>query len=64
VGAAARHLPAAGHMLPVSHAKLINPEIVRHILRADDLAEISLASGLDATALDRTAHQELGPARN
>jgi pimeloyl-ACP methyl ester carboxylesterase len=64
VGADARHLPAAGHMLPVSHAKLINPEIVRHILRADDLAEISLASGLDATALDRTARQELGPARN
>ena len=50
-------------LLPVSHANLINPEIVRHILRADDLAEISLASGLDATALDWTAHQELGPAR-
>lgn len=63
VGADARHLPAAGHMLPVSHANLINPEIVRHILRADDLAEISLASGLDATALDWTAHQELGQAR-
>jgi pimeloyl-ACP methyl ester carboxylesterase len=63
VGADARHLPAAGHMLPVSHAKLINPEIVRHISRAYDLAEISLASGLDAAAQDWTVHQELGPTR-
>jgi pimeloyl-ACP methyl ester carboxylesterase len=54
VGANSRHLPAAGHMLPVSHAKLINPEIVRHIARADDLAEVSMASGLEATARDRT----------
>jgi len=59
VGADARHFPAAGHMLPVSHAKLINPEIVRHISRADDLAKISLASGLDAAAQDWTVHQEL-----
>jgi pimeloyl-ACP methyl ester carboxylesterase len=61
-GADARHLPAAGHMLPVSHAKLINPEIARHIWRADDLAEISLASGLDAAALVWTVHQDPGPA--
>jgi len=57
VGADARHLPAAGHMLPVSHAKLINPEIVRHISRADDFAEISLASGPAAQV--GTVHQEL-----
>jgi len=63
VGADARHLPAAGHMLPVSHAKLINAEIVRHISRADDLAEVSLASGLDATAGDWAVYQEPGPAR-
>ena len=34
-GVDARHLPAAGHMLPLSHGKLINPEILRHIARAD-----------------------------
>ena len=54
VGADARHLPAAGHMMPFSHAKLINPEIVRHIAHADDLAEISLASGLEAGAGELT----------
>ena len=31
-----RHLPDAGHMLPLSHASIINPEIVSHIARADD----------------------------
>ena len=39
----ARHLPVAGHMMALSHAKLINPEIAGHIARAD-LAEVSLAS--------------------
>lgn len=33
-----RHVPAAGHMLPVSHPDAINPDIVRHISRADELA--------------------------
>jgi hypothetical protein len=50
-------------MLPVSHATLINPEIVRHISRAHDRAEVSLASGLDAAAQNWTVHQELSPAR-
>jgi pimeloyl-ACP methyl ester carboxylesterase len=40
-----RHVPAAGHMLPVSHADAINPDIVRHISRADELANLSLALG-------------------
>ena len=31
----ARHLPAAGHMLPISHAPIVNREIVAHILHAD-----------------------------
>jgi pimeloyl-ACP methyl ester carboxylesterase len=53
-GADARHLPAAGHMMPISHARLINPEIIRHIARADDLAGISLASGLEAGAGELT----------
>jgi pimeloyl-ACP methyl ester carboxylesterase len=38
-GVDARHLPAAGHMMALSHAKLINPEIAAHIARAD-LAEV------------------------
>jgi pimeloyl-ACP methyl ester carboxylesterase len=54
VGVDARHLPAAGHMMPFSHAKLINPEIIRHIAHADDLAEISLASSLEAGAGELT----------
>jgi pimeloyl-ACP methyl ester carboxylesterase len=54
VGTDARHLPAAGHMMPMSHAKLINPEIARHIAHADDLAEIPLASGLKAGAGELT----------
>jgi pimeloyl-ACP methyl ester carboxylesterase len=42
-GAKARHLPAAGHMLPISHAAMINPDIARHIARADEFASLSLA---------------------
>jgi pimeloyl-ACP methyl ester carboxylesterase len=41
-GAEARHLPDAGHMLAISHAATINPEIARHIARADELAGLSL----------------------
>jgi pimeloyl-ACP methyl ester carboxylesterase len=44
-GVKTRHLPAAGHMLPTSHAAAINPDIVRHIARADELASLSLAPG-------------------
>jgi pimeloyl-ACP methyl ester carboxylesterase len=40
-----RHVPAAGHMLPVSHADAINPDIVRHISQADEFANLSLALG-------------------
>jgi pimeloyl-ACP methyl ester carboxylesterase len=42
-GVKTRHLPAAGHMLPISHAAAINPDIVRHIARADELANLPLA---------------------
>ena len=44
-GADARHLPGAGHMLPITHAPIVNPEIARHIARADELAEVPLAVG-------------------
>ena len=40
-----RHVPAAGHMLPILQAESINPDIVRHIARADELADLSLALG-------------------
>jgi pimeloyl-ACP methyl ester carboxylesterase len=43
VGAETKHLPAAGHMLPISHAAAVNPLIARHIARADELAGLSLA---------------------
>jgi pimeloyl-ACP methyl ester carboxylesterase len=42
-GAETKHLPAAGHMLPISHAAMINPDIARHIERADEFASLSLA---------------------
>lgn len=59
-GADAHHFPSAGHMLPLTHAKHVNPLIAAHIRRADDLAMVSLASGLDA--ISRVADPELGPA--
>lgn len=47
-GAEAHHFPAAGHMLPLTHASRVNPLIAAHIMRADDLAGVSLASGPEA----------------
>jgi pimeloyl-ACP methyl ester carboxylesterase len=44
-GAKARHLPAAGHMLPISHAAVVNADIAQHIARADEFASLSLAFG-------------------
>jgi pimeloyl-ACP methyl ester carboxylesterase len=43
-GAQLRHLTGAGHMLPLTHAAIINPEIVEHIARADEVAEVSVAA--------------------
>lgn len=40
-----RHLPDAGHMLAMTHAHLINPVIAGHIARADELADVPLATG-------------------
>jgi len=59
-GAEAHHFPPAGHMLPLTHARLVNPLIAAHIRRADDLAMVSLASGLQAS--NWAAKPELGPA--
>ncbi|MEH2494528.1 pimeloyl-ACP methyl ester carboxylesterase [Bradyrhizobium sp. AZCC 1678] len=42
-GAEIRHLPAAGHMLPLTHALSVNSAIAQHIARADDLAGVPLA---------------------
>jgi len=42
-GADTKYLPAAGHMLAISHASSINPDIARHIARADEFANLSLA---------------------
>ena len=59
-GAEMHHLPSAGHTLPLTHARQINPQISAHIARADDLAEITLASSLAPDG--RAADRELGPA--
>ncbi|MGB6240331.1 MAG: hypothetical protein WBG16_23595, partial [Bradyrhizobium sp.] len=59
-GADAHHFPAAGHMLPLTHARLVNPLIAAHIRRADDLAMVSLASGVDAGSW--ATDLEFGPA--
>lgn len=58
-GAELRHLPAAGHMLPVTHAERVNPEILRHIWRAEELAKLALTA--DAGAVE--AAQPAGSAR-
>lgn len=52
-GAEAKHLPAAGHMLPISHARILNPDIAGHIVLADDFAEVLLASPPDAAGMSR-----------
>jgi pimeloyl-ACP methyl ester carboxylesterase len=44
-GAEIRYLPAAGHMLPISHAAVVNADIAQHIARADEFASLSLALG-------------------
>ena len=52
-GAETHHLAAAGHMLPLTHARQINPRISAHIARADDLAGVTLAAGLGPWAVTR-----------
>ena len=42
-GAEIRHLPNAGHMLPITHASWVNSAITGHIARADELADVPLA---------------------
>jgi pimeloyl-ACP methyl ester carboxylesterase len=46
-GVELRHLRDAGHMLPLTHAAAINPEIVRHIALVDERTGRAL-SGLAA----------------
>lgn len=41
-GVQVRHLPDAGHMLPLTHAAAINPDIISHIARADAAAGCAL----------------------
>jgi pimeloyl-ACP methyl ester carboxylesterase len=58
-GAEAKHLAAAGHMLPMSHSKTINPDIVGHIALADDFAEVLLASPPQAAGVSPTRQGNL-----
>jgi pimeloyl-ACP methyl ester carboxylesterase len=58
-GAETKHLPAAGHMLPMSHARAVNPDIARHIVLADDFAEVLLASPPDTAGESRTRQGNL-----
>jgi pimeloyl-ACP methyl ester carboxylesterase len=53
-GAETHCVLTAGHMLPITHANLVNSEIVAHITRADDLADIRLASGLDRVCASKS----------
>jgi pimeloyl-ACP methyl ester carboxylesterase len=52
-GVEVRHLPEAGHMLAMTHAAEINPAIVAHIARADELAGLPLAAGQPVTEILR-----------
>jgi pimeloyl-ACP methyl ester carboxylesterase len=56
-GVKTHHLPTAGHMLPISHAAVINPEIARHMAWADELAEVSWAPIASAVPGDVSARQ-------
>ena len=40
-----RHLPEAGHMLPLTHGAWVNSAIAGHIARADELAGVPLRAG-------------------
>lgn len=53
-----RHLPAAGHMLPLTHAKMINPEIVRHVELAEDFANVLSAEPCGAAGARRVRASE------
>lgn len=53
-GARTRHFPAAGHMLPITHADQINREIIVHIERADRPATTAPGSA-DVIPLNRDA---------
>jgi hypothetical protein len=44
-------------MLPLTHGKLVNPLILAHISRADDLASVSLASILQPRAFVATGQE-------
>jgi pimeloyl-ACP methyl ester carboxylesterase len=55
-GAEIRHLPAAGHMLPLTHASSVNPAIAGHIARADELAGVPLA--LEAAPAEAVSRAE------
>lgn len=56
-GAEVRHLSAAVHMLPFSHADKICPEIITHIARAEAAAQSSLAASLSADILETARRQ-------
>jgi pimeloyl-ACP methyl ester carboxylesterase len=58
-GAETMHLPAAGHMLPITHAKMINPEIVRHIELAEDFANVLIASPCGVAGRNRSGQPHL-----
>ena len=59
-GAVLQHLPTAGHMLPVTHAERVNPEILRHIRVADNLAKLDLAIGAEPNYATRPAVASAG----
>ena len=49
-GARSQHYPEAGHMLPITHAGLVNPEIAAHILRADVMPDAHTPERAELTA--------------
>ena len=53
-----RHFPAAGHMLPLTHASSVNPAIAGHIARADELAGVPLAREAASTSLESALPEE------
>jgi pimeloyl-ACP methyl ester carboxylesterase len=48
--AQAEHLPAAGHMLALTHGEILNETIMRHVTSADECAELPLVADQTASS--------------
>jgi pimeloyl-ACP methyl ester carboxylesterase len=62
-GPRVKHFPTAGHMLPITHASIVNAEIIRHIEAADEFAK-QLLEPADVQSHDDRPQLEAGKVTN